>query len=297
MKNTLMKTKNILATMLMLFATIGFTACGDDEESLPPLNPTFEAVSGKYTVTTSGSPYESIELTVSGNYIITTDNAAPWAAPAPQAESSTVRTNFLYRTAAAAQTRATNYNGIIYGRYTELGNNRFALEGFGTLEIVYGEDGTEIIGFELTPDGEGPVSLSVSKETTMPDSDATDKLCRTWRVDKMTYVYSEDGHVLGEFTITADNYKEFDDEIDGFPTEALFSKSGTYMVYYTDGSLGISSWKWKDEAALTFLYAWDNQWYDDDFATVSFSGNTAMVYEVYEDYGEKEETYTYMTAL
>ena len=131
----------------------------------------------------------------------------------------------------------------------------------------------------------------------MPDSDATDKLCRTWRVDKMTYVYSEDGHVLGEFTITADNYKEFDDEIDGFPTEALFSKSGTYMVYYTDGSLGISSWKWKDEAALTFLYAWDNQWYDDDFATVSFSGNTAMVYEVYEDYGEKEETYTYMTAL
>ena len=283
--------------MLMLFATIGFTACGDDEESLPPLNPTFEAVSGKYTVTTSGSPYESIELTVSGNYIITTDGTLAYAAAAPQAEKAIRSTSLLYNPAAKIQTRGTNYNGIIYGRYTELGDNRFSLEGFGTLEIVYGEDGTQVVGFELTPDGEGPVSLSVSKETTMPDSDATAKLCRTWRVDKVRYVYSDGDHTLEDFTVSADDYKEYGDYFDGFPTEVLFSQSGTYMVYYTDGTLGISSWKWKSEADLTFYYAWDNQWYEEDFASVSFSGNTATIYEVYEDYGETEETYTYLSAM
>ena len=292
-----MKKKNIWMMALMFFAAIGFTACGDDEEGLPPINPVFQAVSGKYTVTNYGSPYESIELTVSGNYIITTDGSLSYAAAAPQAEETPRHTSFLYNPAAKIETRGTNYNGIIYGRYTELGGNRFALEGFGTLEIVYGEDGTQVIGFELEPDGEGPVSLTVSKETTMPDSDATSKLCRTWRVDWMRYVYSEDGHQLADFTVSADNYQDFDDELEAFATEVLFSQSGTYMIYYTDGTIGISSWKWKNEADLTLYYAWDNNWYEEDFVTVSFSGNTVTIYEVYEDYGEKEETYTHLTAM
>lgn len=47
-----------MMTVFLSFLTVGFTACGDDEGvSAPELpTPAFEKISGKYSVTASGSP-------------------------------------------------------------------------------------------------------------------------------------------------------------------------------------------------------------------------------------------------
>lgn len=99
-------------------------------------------------------------------------------------------------------------------------------------------------------------------------------------------------------TVTRDNWQDYE-IMETFGDEVLFSKSGTYMVTYVDGAIGISSWKWKNKDAGTIFYSWDNQWYEDEFVTLSFSGNTLIIHEVYEedDYEYyKEETYTYLVA-
>ena len=62
-----MKKMNFFVMALLCLCTmaIGFVACSDDDDNstVPNLGtPPYEAVSGKYNVTTSGSPYESIEL-------------------------------------------------------------------------------------------------------------------------------------------------------------------------------------------------------------------------------------------
>ena len=68
--------KTFFGWMAFLFCVaIGFTACSDDENGTIDLGtPPFESISGLYTVTSSGSPYESIELGASGNYIVVLDN-------------------------------------------------------------------------------------------------------------------------------------------------------------------------------------------------------------------------------
>ena len=67
----------VMALLCLCSLAIGFTSCSDDDNSVTPPDlgtPPFEAVSGKYDVTSTGSPYESIELTASGNYIVVLDN-------------------------------------------------------------------------------------------------------------------------------------------------------------------------------------------------------------------------------
>lgn len=62
-----MKKNYLWMMVLTLFTAIGFVACSDDDNTLLNLGtPPYEAVSGKYNVTTPDSPYESIELGASG---------------------------------------------------------------------------------------------------------------------------------------------------------------------------------------------------------------------------------------
>jgi hypothetical protein len=38
----------------------------------------------------------------------------------------------------------------------------------------------------------------------------------------------------------------------------LYSKAGTYLVLYKDGSSGLSEWKWVDNEEKAFHYSWHN---------------------------------------
>lgn len=280
-----MKTwKNFLGAVLLMMAAVpALVACGDDDD-IDLGTPQYEGISGKYTIDTPASPYQSIELGASGDYIVIKKSSS-YAAGARSAEAAP---QGVFKRAQDAS-RATDYNGVIYGRYTQQADGRLNLEGFGIVEIVYGT-GDEVVGFNLTPASGGMLELDVTKEKVMADDTKTNAICRTWKIESIREVEYEGGRKVYDETFTAGDPSGYGDD---YPTEVLISKSGTYLVYYQNGYIGISSWKWKNQDAGTFYYSWDNSWYDDEFATVTFEGKSVTVYERYE-YGDGyvEETYS-----
>ena len=289
-----MKKDLLLTLMCMLFAFAGFTACSDDDEqgSLPA--PSFAAVSGKYNILDSSSPYQSIELGASGNYIVTLQGAPSYQALLPGQGSGR-----LLRAARKdqAQTKAESYGYFIYGTYTDQGNGHFVLEGFGSVTITTDENGN-VTSLSVTNQSGQTQSFTAEKEQAQPENSMTTSLCRTWRVDKIHEVcqdkeYPEDSY---DITVTPDNYQQYGEPGD-FATEVLFSQYGTYFLIYDDGSMEMAEWRWKDQAAGTFFYAWDGEWYEEDYATVSFSGNTAIIRESWDDEYERVEQTIYLTAI
>jgi hypothetical protein len=114
----------------------------------------------------------------------------------------------------------------------------------------------------------------------MPASDKTDMLCRTWKV--VDYETSD---------------PDDDDEDD--TGHVYFSKAGTYLVSYSDGTSGVASWKWKSEADGVLYYSWDTppDWDDDSTVTVETLTATSLVIcerFSYDSNGDGvEETYEY----
>lgn len=274
-----------MAAALMLTATC-FTACSDDEGGgignidLP--TPQYEEVSGKYEITQAGSPYESIELSASGNYIVTRSYGGYGLAPKTGGKT---RMALLAKRGA---TRSTEYGGIIYGTFTSLGGNEFALEGFGTIKLEY--SGGDVTGIEITTNGT-TTSYSAEKAPTMGGDNITNALCRTWRIEKIRDVYyDKETGKTDDMTVTPENPGE---EGYNMPVEVMFSKSGTYLISRLDGSIDMAEWKWKNRSKGTLYYAWDGDW-TGDYATVTFDGNRAVVHDKWEDEYGRDESWTYL---
>ena len=275
-----MKKNYLLWVALMLFSAIGFTACSDDNSGVyaPDLGtPPFESVSGLYTVTSSGSPYESIELGASGNYIVVLDGGG-------YAAQAAGRTALMGKR--MAQTRAAQSGNILYGTFTDLGDGRYRLEDFGTIELVTGSNG-QVTGIEVDSNRYGSTSLAVQKEATVAGSDMNNALCRTWRVVSGREVVTD----LSTGEKQDNNYTpEGDPEA---MKEMMFTKSGTYVATYNDNTVDLGHWRWKDEGKGIISYVWDAEdWEGYADATISFSDNTATVYERIEEDGYRYDIYT-----
>lgn len=276
---------------LMLVCTaIGFVSCSDDNEGgtgnidLP--TPPYESVSGKYEITSASSPYESIELGASGNYIVTRSYGG--YSMTAQAGART-RKSMLAKS--GTTTRSTEYGGIIYGTFTETGENEYALDGFGTIKLNY--TGSEVTGIEITPANGQTQTYTAEKTATMGDDNITNALCRTWKVEKVRDIYfdKQTGEETDE-TVTPDNPGSFGNEM-GY--EVMFSKSGTYLISRLDGSIDLAEWKWRDRSKGTLYYAWDGDW-TGDYATITFDGNRAVVHDKWEDDYGRDESWTYLVA-
>ena len=285
-----MKKMNFFMVAMLCLCTLatGFTACSDDDNPVTPPDlgtPPFEAVSGKYDVTSADSPYESIELTASGNYIVTLSGASsPVASAAPRngrSEGKLFKRN-------VAQTRATESDNYIYGTFTDLGNGRYQLEDFGTITLTSDAAG-QVTGIEVESNRYGDASLEVEKEPVMSDDALTNALCRTWCIQSVREVYTD--------LETGEKYEETVDPTQDpdYGYEAMFSKAGTYLVKYIDGTLDMARWKWRSQTDASFYYTWEDEWYEEDYASISFSGNTAIVYEAWEEDGYREESWYTMT--
>lgn len=278
------KTGFFLMTALFAGLTM-FTSCKKDNAVVAPIipnapltTPAYESVSAKYVITGAGSQYKSVELTASGNYVIVKNGGSP----------SGVR-RFLGR--ADETTRAAS-NNIIYGRFTKKSDTEFDLEGFGT--IVIEGSSTDVISLKITPVGGTTVSLPAQRMTAIesaPDS-FTSKLCRTWKVASYRYTILMNGAVFfdGEYATAAEINQALNAKIISMgypamdqselvptsdsesPDQIIFSKSGTYIVFYKNATLAVSTWSWKDEAKGVLHYSWD---YDNPFM-YDYSGNVQV---------------------
>ena len=105
-----------------------FFSCSDDtEDVVVNMNPPqYESVSGKYEITDSSSPYASIELGASGDYVVIKRSGG-------YAVSSLQKGNLFSRKAPAS--RAVTYDNVVYGTYIQIDDETFNLEGFGVIQL------------------------------------------------------------------------------------------------------------------------------------------------------------------
>lgn len=169
-----------------------------------------------------------------------------------------------------AVTRAEEYDAedltVYFGTYT-IGGDVVALSDLGTVTVKSLD--AAAIYFTLDGGGEiGAIDLVGAKAPEMPASTRTDLLCRTWK-----FVDLE----------TNDPYGDGPD--DGFE-HVYFSKAGTYLVTYLDGTKQLANWKWKSEASGELYYSWDfpADWAEDGLVTVETLTEDSLV--ITEDYVE-----------
>lgn len=250
-----------------------FFSCSDDtEDVVVNMNPPqYESVSGKYEITDSSSPYASIELGASGDYVVIKRSGG-------YAVSSLQKGNLFSRKAPAS--RAVTYDNVVYGTYIQIDDETFNLEGFGVIQLKSngGQGITDVI---IKPNGGNEMAFAVKKAETMGDDDLTNALCRTWKVTNI----HERGYDSydGEYddTYTPDEYY-------GAISEVMFSKSGTFLSFYNDNEIEAHFWKWENQGERQIRCSWDNVWNNDDEEgnfTVNFSSdNRLAIYEYYRDY-------------
>lgn len=330
---TIMKVKsfikvlNLAKYVAMAALLVGTTAaCSDDDDdnngsgSSSFETPKYEAEAAKYVINDqSTSPYKSIELTASGNFIIQPSdyvNNATQKAPAKGKKTMVQRlTGMLTAHNAMPQTRyEVNTMMIAYGKYTKTGENQYDLDGFGTLTIKKDADGTtrSII---LTRTGQEPAEYTAHEQKTNPDSEMTSKLCRTWNIESYRYSMKVNGRLLLDFTGNTikelaakmkawaeKNDPEFDESDwddedvlgENNPKDVIFTKTGTYMVLYSNDWLAVSTWAWENEKNGILRYSWNpDNLYDDDYSgevKVEFNNNKLHLIEFDIDEDEDDGT-------
>ncbi len=281
----------ILSVFVLILTVQVFVSC-DSEDGVPSLTdstltpPEFEKNSGKYEITDEASPYSSVELGASGNYIVTRSDYRSRAVAA----SPFMMTR---RAMDAAQSRASENNGVIYGTYTVTPDGKFDLEGFGVLELVSDGKNGQITELKITPAGQPEMVFTAKKAPTVGDDEMTNALCRTWVLKKCIDMEID---IATKDTISYDEYPSADwPESESEYLEVMFSKSGTYLQFFGYGELEAGFWRWEDQANGTIRYSYPTGYgYEKNsgIIKVSFSGNTMTVYETVIDDGIRIEVYS-----
>lgn len=276
----------------------GLTACGDDEPNDSGATtletPAYESVSAKYDITSPSSKYQSIELTASGNYIIIENLSNQYTAPAAKrvAKKGQVPNGIsFFFNGHKISTRNASSDGIIYGKYTKISDTEFELEGFGKITIEGAADNA--YSLTIAENGKESYTLTAAKSTQNPSGTMTSNLCRTWKIENLHYLIKINGATQLNKTFSVD---QFEDQLDmdksDYPEQVVFTKAGTYMVYYADNTLAVSTWAWENESNGVLRYSWDyDDMYDDEdagLATIIFNGAMMHISESYEEVEDGE---------
>lgn len=285
---------------LLLFGMMAamVASCGGDDDddvvSGDLSTPKYEAVSALYKVTEkdafipflnpehagslSNKRLLSVEFTSSGNYILTYERTGHTRAAESRSDISSLFAQPL------AKTRSyTYYDNIIYGTYT-LDGDTYDLQGFGTIVIV--GDGSNYVTLEITMSGNRKWSIGAQKEKQYSSSTMNNMLCRTWNINKYGIYAKRGGQVVLDETFKS--YRDFlyglyklkgstspsveiEEMADGAPKQTVFTKSGSYVVFYADNTLAISTWKWENESAGKARYSWNYEYIDDPYSSGMFT--------------------------
>lgn len=310
-KNTFSLLRMGLFMMFALLVVFGITSCSsdDDDEGNAPSKfeePLYKADAAKFTVTDGSSEIKSIELTEAGNFIIRLNNAANYAPKTEKPLARLLKKNIMISPylAAEADKSATRaeivvWSDILYGKYTKTGDNEYTLDGYGTLTVV--SEGGSAYSLRIKKTDGVTVDLEANKAGTPESGSMTDNLCRTWNIDGFRYYIRINGKTYFDETSSSieelteklnkwmqemdPDYTEDDSEIlfEYEPKQFVFSKSGTYMVLYTNDMLAVSTWRWGDQSNGILEYSWNPDTFDDSDlsgeAKIEFSNNKLFITE------------------
>lgn len=278
--------KNFCLFLGMAVLAAGFVACSDDDDDNKGgsfVEPAYESESAKYDVTSDDGNISSLELTASGNYIVTTRNNFY----APE------RAGFVMNTRGAS-------NKIICGKFTKVSENEYKLEGFGTV-VINGKG--DAVSLEITPLNGESFSVSAEKAETVEDSEKTSKICRTWSFSSIYVQMKYDGvkaidneykmetfeedflkdmkNFCRKMGATEAELKEMDAEdfidVEEIPEQLIITKSGTYMMVYSNDVLSVSTWKWENESKGIIRHDWNYDEEESGLITVGFRGSQLTV--------------------
>ena len=338
------------AFILMVF---GVSSCSDnDNPKTTPKEETIENDLSQFTlpayadesvkINLNGNPagIQSVELTESGEYIITYGyNYSNYAASANEevyltdnkGKSHSKIVNMLEKVMPARQkhTGATRYgDGYGYGSFIKVAEGEYILNGYGSITISGSSDGAmEVI---MNPqDGESFTVGGQKEKTYSLDDKATLALCRSWSASRFHVRYLINGDVAsdqeGPYSdyhnilqkVSKDLYNyfynkygayfdedddddfeedDFDDFLDdyssAYPINVVFTRSGSYLVEFSNDMLDVRQWKWTDINAqkILFSYYLDSDLdYTGQRSEFTFNGNQSIAHtvnsETDEDFG------------
>jgi len=207
---------------------------------------------------------ESLELTESGDYIVT------------------------YTPALAS--RGAAGKSYLTGSYTKgSGTGTYVLSGFTTVVIVK-DVKTYVVHFKTDGDDVEGTGTEAPTET---ESIATDNLCRTWTITKTELKLElKDAPAVGRVFSGTFNVNEVVEYANSNgasiepPKESLiiknlkFSKHKTYEINYESGRQDVGEWSWANVTTQTLKYNWDdpdamgNEWESGRGSVEFFSDKT-----------------------
>lgn len=308
-----MKINKFIMSVGIISALTFLPSCSDDDNDTPDLGkndftelekPKFADDAVKYDITTPGCDISSLELTETGQFIITRSGAYYYSTESSKSGlASKVRR-------ALGRSRAGDSN-YICGTYIKVGENEYILEGYGSVVITGSSTGAiEII---ISPEDGDSFTVGAQQNTALVDtSDETVALCRSWTPSQIRMRISLNGKVMADESGTykdynkvlerlyrkiasydPDGYDEDDfDYEDDLANEVIFTRSGSYIVLSEKGTLSPRIWKWTNREKLEFKYSFyldgfDYEEYTGDVAA-NISGHTATFYEKHTESDEED---------
>ncbi len=220
--------------------TLAVSCSSDDGDDNGPLEPpVYSEEAVKCEFTDPDAPYESLELTESGDYILVVQNDEPNVGPALFAASPLRGVG-----------RADSGSNIKHGTYTKTGEKSYELTGLGT--VVFTEN-----SIQITPTNGSTTTYRVDFLAQLQTSHPIDQLCRSWKcVQWRIVVHSPEGNADKSFSSFDAFYRftegsEEDNTGSGvwyMPTfeEIILSKHGTLALtgreYHDNTLLGNTFW-------------------------------------------------------
>ena len=289
--------------MFAALAACTMTACSSDDDDDDGGSgagnfdtPKYEDCAAKYIVNDDNSDYHSIELTASGNYIISYNEDEPMPSLAPKdgtakavkiAGREVKLPGMLSKgTSGFATTRI--YSEIAYGTYTKTGDDSYTLNGFGTVTVTRDAQGRPT-SLTITRAGGTPETVKATQQNADLNSAMSNSLCRTWNFEGYRTIQKINGKTF--FDISAKTLSELNDKMKEWAEkndpefdpsdwesdevnehlddvkQVIFTKTGTYMVLYANDQLAISTWKWENETAGLLRYSWDADDFYNEYAS------------------------------
>lgn len=296
LKESIMKSLTACMAIALTLTPVALTSCSsDDDEDSPKEEPSekyealgydepkYEKESALYLVNASGSDIKSIELTPTGDYIVMKNNSI---ADEVKRQSPAIRTSAL-RLNHAIATRAYADDKMAYGRYTRTGDGKYKLDGYGTIVVTGGESNAVKLTITLT-DGR-KIEVGAMKRDQYTATAKTNAICRKWNIGKVV-VHKATGDVTYSSIEDMDRHENSgwdESEAEFEPKQVLFTKSGSYIVFFANQTLDVSTWGWTNETTGEARYSWDwDNLYGDESGVIifAFQGKQLLVTEPSDGY-------------